>query len=233
RQVWGMYVYRNWYNILIYVYAAGGQYVDADHTKCLLDSPAAIAGMQYAFDLIDKRRIGPPSGGIASYEAENTLAMAFSNAARAQQLRQQDYGKQWDVGPVVQGDKAPTSFAFVHHAGVVAGAPNPEGAWIAATEYTGKDANRFWMDGHGWPTVRKSYLDLWVKEGEPPPQTPQNVVEWIKVSPLVTFPAGSSGTINPLASTILNEAIDGQRSVKDAASAMAREINAILQRTGT
>ncbi|MGH2354727.1 MAG: hypothetical protein ACRDJN_24215 [Chloroflexota bacterium] len=77
------------------------------------------------------------------------------------------------------------------------------------------------------PKLQVEFVDV------PGGQTPQNVVEWIKVSPLVTFPAGSSGTINPLASTILNEAIDGQRSVKDAASAMAREINAILQRTGT
>jgi ABC-type glycerol-3-phosphate transport system substrate-binding protein len=229
RQAYGMYVFRNWFNILIYVYGAGGKYTDADHTQCFLDSPESVAGMQYAFDLIDRRRVAPASGGIDTFEAENTLAMALNNAARAQNLRRQDYGKLWDTGPVVQGEKAPMSFAFVHHAGVVKGAPNPEGAWTAIAEYTGKDANRLWMTGHGWPTVRKSYLDLWVKEGEAPPETPQNVVEWIKVSPIVTFPAGSSGTINPLASRILNEAIEGKRSVRDAATAMTQEINAILR----
>ncbi|HEV2124921.1 MAG TPA: extracellular solute-binding protein [Chloroflexota bacterium] len=229
RQVYGMYVLRNWFNVLIYVYGAGGTYVDADHTKCFLDSPEAVAGIQYAFDLVDRRRVAPASGGLGNYEAENTVAMMYNNAARAQNLRREEYGKLWDVGPVVQGQKAPMSFAFVHHAGVVKESANPGGAWTAITEYTGKDANPLWMAGHGWPTVRKSYLETWVKEGEAPPDTPQNVVEWIKVSPIVTFPAGSSGIINPLASKILNEAIEGKRSVKDAAGAMAREITAVLQ----
>jgi hypothetical protein len=173
--------------------------------------------------------VAPPSGGIGTYEADNTLAMALSNAARAQQLRDGEWGQFWDVGPVVQGPAAPLSFAFVHHGGVIASAPNPEGAWTAVTEYTGKAASRLWMAGHGWPTARRSYLDLWVKEGIAPPETRQNVVEWIKVAPLVTFPAGSSGTINPAASALVNEAIAGQRSVRDAATALAREITPILQ----
>jgi ABC-type glycerol-3-phosphate transport system substrate-binding protein len=229
RQVWGFFVHRTWFDILIYVYGFGGRYLDDDHTRCLLNSPQALAGMQYAFDLVEKRQIAPASGGLEAYESENTLAMSYTNAARAQNLRRHQYGAFWDVGPVVKGPAAPMSFAFVHHGGIVAASRNPDGAWLAVTEYTGKDASRFWIEGHGWPTVRQSYLATWVKEGIAPPETRQNVVEWIKVSPLVTFPAGSSGTINPLATTLIREAIDGKRSLRDTAEALAREITALLE----
>ena len=190
----------------------------------------AVAGMEYAFNLVDKRRIGPDSGTIEAYEQEGTLAMALGNAARAQNLRRGEHGMQWDVGPVVAGPAAPMTFAFVHHAGVVAGAKNPEGGWTVIGEYTGKDASRFWMEAHGWPTIRKSYLDLYIKEGQPPPATRANLLEWIKVSPLTTFPVGYTANVAPIATRLVGEMNSGQRSVRDTATALGREITAVLAR---
>jgi hypothetical protein len=158
------------------------------------------------------------------------LAMVLGNAARAQNLRQGPHGMQWDVGPVVAGPAAPMSYAFVHHAGVVAGAKNPEGGWTVIGEYTGKDASRFWMEVHGWPAIRKSYLDLYVKEGQPPPETRANLLEWIKVSPLTTFPVGYTANVAPIATRLIGEMNAGQRSVRDTAAALGREITAVLER---
>lgn len=93
-----------------------------------------------------------------------------------------------------------------------------------------KDGGRIWMEGHGWPTARQSYLSTWVKEGVAPPTTRQNVVEWMKVPPPVTMPIGTTGQINPAATRLLNEAIEGKRTVRDAADAMAREITNLLER---
>jgi ABC-type glycerol-3-phosphate transport system substrate-binding protein len=137
KQVYGMFVNRGWFDILIYVYGFGGRFLDADHTKCLLDSPQAAAGIEYAFDLVEKRRYGPASGGIEMHEKEGTVAMALQNAARAQNLRKEQHGVQWDTGPVVQGTGAPMTFAFVHQVGMVNGTKNPEGAWAIAGEYKG------------------------------------------------------------------------------------------------
>jgi ABC-type glycerol-3-phosphate transport system substrate-binding protein len=229
KPVYGLWVARTWHDILLYVSGFGGKFLDADHTKCLLDSPEATAGIEYAFDLVDKRGYGPATGGIGVYEAEGTLAMALSNAARAQNLRKEQYGVQWDTGPVVQGPAAPMTFAFVHQTGIVKDCRNPEGAWRIAGEYTGKDANRLWMKGHGWPTARKSYLELYIKEGEAPPTTRQNVMEWIKVSPVVTFPVGYTANVLPIAQRIIGEMNGGQRTPKDAAAALGREITAALQ----
>jgi ABC-type glycerol-3-phosphate transport system substrate-binding protein len=230
KQVYGMWVNRGWFDVFMYIYGFGGKFLDPDHTKCLLDSPLAIAGMEYAFDLVDKRRYGPATGTLESYEKENTIAMALQNAARAQNLRKEQHGVQWDVGPVVSGPAAPMSFAFVHHAGVVAAAKDPEGGWTVATEYTGKDASRFWMLAHGWPANRKSYLDTYIKEGEAPPDTRANLPEWIKASPLVTFPTGYTPNVLPIATKIFGELNNGQRSVKDAAAALGRDITAVLER---
>ena len=228
--VYGLFVNRGWFEILTYVTGFGGKFLDPDHTRCLLNSPQAVAGMEYAFDLVDRKRLAPASGGIAMHEQANTVAMAQNNAARAQNLRLTDYGLRWDVGPIVQGPAAPLSFAFVHHAGLVQGSKNPEGAWTVIAEWTGKDATPHWMTGHGWPTARKSYLDAYVKDGEAPPATRQNVVEWLKASPVVTMPAGHNGTIQPAAQQILNEAIAGQRTPRDAATALAREVTSLLEK---
>lgn len=85
-------------------------------------------------------------------------------------------------------------------------------------------------ENHGWPTSRKSYLDTYVKEGIPPPDTRQNLREWIKVSPVVTFPVGHNASGQPLATRLVSEAINGQRSVKDLAASLGREITAALGR---
>jgi multiple sugar transport system substrate-binding protein len=229
-QVYGLFVARGWFDFLIYVSGFGGKFLDPDHTKCLLDSPQAVAGMEYCFDLVDKRRYGPATGAIDAFEKDGTAAMTLHNAARAQNLRLLPQGVQWDTGPVVQGPAAPMTFAFVHQTGVVNGAKNPEGAWTIASEYTGKDANPFWMQGHGWPTARKSYLDQYIKDGTPPPETRQNILEWIKVSPVVTFPVGYTANVQPIATKITNEMNAGQRTPKDAAAALGREITAVLEK---
>jgi multiple sugar transport system substrate-binding protein len=230
KPVYGIFVTRGWFDILIYVHGFGGRFLDPDHTRCLLDSPAATAGMEYAFDLVEKRQYGPASGGVEAYEKEGTVAMALQNAARAQNLRKEQHGVLWDTGPVVTGPGAPMTFAFVHQVGVVNGAKNPEGGWAIAAEYTGKDTNRFWMEAHGWPTVRKSYLDTYIKEGVPPPDTRQNILEWIKVSPVVTFPVGYTANVLPIAQKIMGEMNTGQRTVRDASAALGREITAVLER---
>jgi len=229
QQVYGMYVQQSWFNVLVYVHGFGGRFLDADHTKCLLDSPQATAGLEYAYDLVNRRRVAA-GAMLDNHERDNTIATNLDNAARAQNLRRLTHGVNWDVGPVVQGPSAPMTFAFVHHAGVVSGTKNPEGAWAAVSEFTGKDTNRPWMEGHGWPTVRKSYLETWIKEGVPPPETRQNVMEWLKVSPLVTFPVGYSANIQPVATQLINEAIAGQRSIRDAAQALGREITPLLEK---
>ena len=228
--VYGLFINRGWFEILTYVTAFGGKFLDADHTKCLLDSPQAIAGIEYAFELVDRKRLAPSSGSLDAHEQANTIAMLQNNAARAQNLRRTDYGPRWDVGPIVQGPAAPMTFAFVHHGGIAQGAKNPEGGWTAIAEWTGKDANRHWMAGHGWPTARKSYLETYIKEGTAPPETRQNIMEWMKVSPVVTMPTGHNGNIQPAAQKIMNEAIAGQRTPRDAATALAREITSLLEK---
>lgn len=230
KQAYGFFVTRDWFNILTYVYGFGGKFLDDDHTKCLLDSPQAAAGLEYAQDLVLRRQYAPAMGAIDTFEKENTIGMSYNNAARAQNLRREQHGVQWDTGPVVQGPGAPMTFAFIHQVGVVKEAKNPEGAWAISGEYTGKDSTPMWMEHHGWPTVRKSYLERYIKEGAAPPDTRQNILEWIKVSPVATFPVGYTANVAPIASKIVGEMNSGQRTARDAAAALGREITPVLEK---
>ena len=231
KQVYGFFVTRDWFNVLNYVYGFGGKFLDDDHARCLLDSPQAAGGLEYAHDLVQRRQYAPATGGIDVYERENTVGMSYNNAARAQNLRREQHGHQWDVGPVVTGPTGvPFSFAFIHQVGVVKDAKNPEGAWAIAGEYSGKDATPFWMEHHGWPTVRKSYLERYIKEGVAPPDTRQNILEWIKVSPVATFPVGYTANVAPIASRLIGEMNNGQRTPRDVATALGREITPVLEK---
>ena len=231
KQVYGFFVTRDWFNILIYVYAFGGKFLDDDHTKCLLDSPQAAAGIEYAQELVTRRQYAPSSGTVDVHDQENTVGMYYHNAARAQNLRRVPNGQQWDVGPVVTGPTGvPVTFAFIHQVGVVKDSKNPEAAWTIAAEYSGKDATPYWMEHHGWPTARKSYLERYIKAGTPPPDTRQNVLEWIKVSPVATFPVGYTANVAPVASRLIAELNSGQRAPRDVATALGREITPVLEK---
>ena len=155
--------------------------------------------------------------------------MTLGNAALAQNLKLLTNGKDWDTGPVVAGPAAPMSYAFVHAGGVVQGTSNPEAGWIALTAYTGKDAEAFWMDDRGWPTVRQSYLDLWIKNGNEPPTTRQNVLAWAKATSLVTFPHGYNGKIAPVLTQAMQSVMQGKLTVQDAARQAAQQVTALLK----
>jgi ABC-type glycerol-3-phosphate transport system substrate-binding protein len=228
--MYGLFVDRTWWDILIYVFGFGGKFLDDQQTTCLLDSPQAVAGMQQAFDFVVKDQLGPPTGAVFKHAQDNDIAMALGNAALAQNFRTLPNGADWDTGPVVMGPAAPMTYAFVHHGGIVQGTSNPEAAWTVLYEFTGKDAEPFWMDANGWPTARQSYLNLWIKEGVAPPTTRQNVLAWAKAAPLVTFPVGYNGNIDPAIKKIVNQAIAGQLSVKDMAAQAAQQVTALLQK---
>ena len=66
-------------------------------------------------------------------------------------------------------------------------------------------------------------------QGSATPENGQNIVEWTKVSPVARMPAGHNGTIQPLAVKSLNEAMMGQRTPRDAAVALAKEITPLLE----
>ena len=86
------------------------------------------------------------------------------------------------------------------------------------------------MDANGWPTARQSYLNLWNKDGVAPPTTRQNVLAWARAAPLVTFPVGYNGNIDPAIKKIVNQAIAGQLSVKDMAAQAAQQVTALLKK---
>jgi ABC-type glycerol-3-phosphate transport system substrate-binding protein len=132
----------------------------------------------------------------------------------------------------VMGPAAPMTYAVVHHGGILQGTSNSEAAWTVLHEFTGKDAEPFWMDANGWPTARQSYLNLWIKikGGVAPPTTRQNVLSWAKAAPLVTFPVGYNGKIDPAIKKIVNQAIAGQLSVKDMAAQAAQQVTALLKK---
>jgi hypothetical protein len=55
-------------------------------------------------------------------------------------------------------------------------------------------------------------------------------MEWIKVAPVLQFPVGYTANVAPIATKLVNEMNTAQRTPRDAAAALGREITAVLEK---
>ena len=115
--VWGYAFNRRWSLMLGWLAAFGGAMTSADRTKFTMDSPEAIAALQYDVDLIYRHRTGPPpdpavgaSVGLilpspAQFNTGN-VAYTMDGIAGAPGYKQgigDKFG--WDVLPLPKGPK--------------------------------------------------------------------------------------------------------------------------------
>ena len=84
------------------VWICGGDILNTDGTKCNLDEPAAVEGLQFLQDLIYRHRVmPPPSAGLNSVNAMGAgeLAMALGGPSAMQNYRRIP-GLVFDVAPM-------------------------------------------------------------------------------------------------------------------------------------
>src|SRR5688500_1271644 len=108
-EVWGTSITTGWCGEwLIYVRQAGGDLFTDDVNRCLLDSPEAIAGMQFYFDKIYTHRVAPrPGFGPDQGFMSGKIAMELGGHTGNWINFNQHPGRDWDrqilpPGPVTR-----------------------------------------------------------------------------------------------------------------------------------
>ena len=156
--VWGTSITTGWWGEwLIYVRQAGGQLFTDDVNRCLLDSPQAIAGMQFYYDKIYKHRVAPrPGFGPDQGFMSGKIAMEFGGHTGNWIAYNQIASLDWDIqilprGPVTRsgGEFAIDSF------GISRDSPRREPAWAFLTFLSSKSSVRTHVE-NGFLPVRKS-----------------------------------------------------------------------------
>ena len=102
----------------IFVWQNGGEVTSADHRRCLMDTPEAIAGIQFLYDLMFVDKSMPSAltqiEGVAEQSmnrwfAEQRLAMIYTTRYYQQDLAEVG-GFEWDVAPLPRGKNRSTIY---------------------------------------------------------------------------------------------------------------------------
>ncbi len=136
-----------------WVYTFGGQMVDDEKkpTRCTLDSPQAISGVQFRADLMNRYKVMPgpayitAMGGLGNSQLfiNGTVAMYHSGIWQSPAFRQiKDFD--WDVVEFPKGLHGHRGFPMdAAGYGVLKGSAHPELAYELAKYLTGEDAEKY------------------------------------------------------------------------------------------
>ncbi len=219
-----------------FIWEAGGHILNTQRTKCLLDTPQSIAGLQFLYDLQHKEQVGPPPAlqGSASPFGQFTsgrLAMTL-NWAHTVDITYGAVPFAWDIAPLPVGPQGEVVNDNFNNTGLTKASKHQETGWTfikyltSGPVYLEKRRTALpprrsvyqawlkWMEGlHRPKNVR--YLQILRKHSRSLPYSPvwpQISVAWSKWSSYLA---------------------DGSRSPASVASSLTTAIDAILQHGAT
>lgn len=156
--IWGSSTVSMWWGEwLILVRQAGGDMFNSDVTRCTLDTPEAITGMQFYYDLIFKYRVAPPPG----YEPDNgfasgKIAMELGGHTGNWITFNAQPGLDWDVELLPAGPRTRRGGELALDAlGISKVSAHPEAAWEVVKFMSSKASIRKHV-AKGYLSVRKS-----------------------------------------------------------------------------
>jgi multiple sugar transport system substrate-binding protein len=142
---WGLSTTGYWQN---YVWATGGELFDPDVTKCLLDQPRAIEGMQFEADLYARHGVAAANsaqlGGQSVFLAfDQGLAAAYSHGTWTIDDRRNGAQFEWDIAPFPTGPHGhQATISPPGSIGISRPSKVPEATWEWLKAYLGREAAR-------------------------------------------------------------------------------------------
>ncbi|MBI3972401.1 MAG: sugar ABC transporter substrate-binding protein [Chloroflexi bacterium] len=226
----GLLVDLNFYRISPYIWSAGGDYLNADQTKCLLAQPPAMEAIQYLVDLAHKQRVGPvagtPAPGIRWFP-EQTIAMQLQPMTSVY-LWKQDPGFEFDVVANPKGKAGQVGFLNNWSCGILSPTKVKDAAWELLKQITGPESIAYYAGvGRAFPwrkTVAQSKeyrdriplknLDVLWKLGD-------------RIGKTIPYSLGW-GDILKVGNSTLAEVGAGKLSVREGMERIAREADRVL-----
>ena len=224
------------YSVDMFIWQAGGKLWDDDLKESYLNSPEAVAGIQFLVDFAQKHKAMPTSaetgssgtGGVTDLFAGGRTAIKMAGRFVLDTLLKSSF----EVGMVIapEGPKANTTRGDDLAASIIKNAKNPEGAWSYAKMWSSDDGQKIIMDSRRSFTARRSFLN-----GEAMKQflLPWEDLETYKLGlerTGVYVAPNHTGEVNAIFDRELNLAYLGEKSVKDATDTMKKEIDVVLKK---
>lgn len=237
--VWGYAFNRRWSLMLGWLAAFGGAMTSADRTKFALDAPEAIAALQYDVDLIYRHRTGPPPDAAvgaavglilpspAQFNAGN-VAYTMDGIAGAPGYKQSIGDKfGWDVLPLPKGPKGRGSTLSGDGWWIRKDTKVPQAAWEFLKGMIGEEHQRAQLQAASlYPSLKKLVPDYFrltnVRNQDAVVMTAEQTGIPFPVTP--SFAKWTGEILAPALADMWNN----KRSPKEAMSAIAPQVNALL-----
>ncbi len=221
-----------------WIRANGGDIVDADVTKSLVDEPPAREALEWLFEQRDTHAVWPPADEVSADELFKIGRLAMLYAARSLTgqllVPQAEYGLKYGLAAAPHGPVKPANWLFLQsafHLGAATGVPDE--AWTFLSWWAGEEAQRAFQQG----TVRKG-PKLTLPTMPPPARrsVAQSVAPYFGGDAIVPALEHARGLpLHPARAQLL-QAFDagmapvweGTQSVAVATAAIAKAQNAIL-----
>ena len=212
------------YRLAPFIWQNGGELVDdpGNPTQLVLDSPAALAALQWFTDLQIQHHIVPDAVAEAAKSSESrflngTLGMFFDSRRGTPTFRTID-SFTWDVAPLPRGSQ-PASILHSDGYCMAAGSKEKEAAW-KFIEFANSQPGQELMvtTGRTVPSMRTVAESPAFLE---PDQPPANSQVWVDVVPTLRQVPTMPGwvTIEDATSAEIERAFYGQATVEEAAAA--------------
>ena len=228
---------RNYPATIPWIWANGGEIVDADLTKSLVDEPPAREALEWLFEQRDTHAVWPPGDEVSGDELFKIgrLAVLYGPRSLSGQLlvAQAEYGLKYGVEAAPLGPVKAANWLFLQSAFHLGAATSvPDEAWAFLSWWAGEEAQRGFQQG----SVRRGRVPL---PTLPPParrSVAQSVAPYFGGDPVVAaLEHARNLPLHPARAQLL-QAFDegmapvwaGTQSVAEATAAIAKAQNAIL-----
>lgn len=120
--------------LIHFIWWTGGDFLSADHSKCIVDSPQAVAGLQFLHDLMFKYQVWPNPETLKNGTTESGLftsgrvGMMFDGMWSMPTMKTTIKNFEWGVAPLPHDKKIATGY-YIDGWFVPKGAANPELSW--------------------------------------------------------------------------------------------------------
>jgi multiple sugar transport system substrate-binding protein len=221
-----------WIDVIqIAIWMFGGQIYDKGFTKAMIDQPEAVEGLQYFYDQnLGTLKIAPPSGAKAQLFGNTQLAMMNVGPFNVPQVRQFE-GVQWDLLTMPYTEKRVRGTWMSGEGYIMAKTTkNRGGSWAVLKYLSGRDAmaNFYAPEFMAIPAVRQVAEEKFATS-VPGVYAKAHLDSIAFATPYAGHPVVQrwNEAITPMWDAIRQ----GQKSVKDATSEAAEQLNRLLKET--
>jgi multiple sugar transport system substrate-binding protein len=216
-----------------YVWQNGGNILNKDNTRCILDQPAAYDAIQWMADLRTKEHVAPSATDAADIGTQKMftngqIGMFVSGSwAAAIVFKKEITTFEYDVAPLPKG-KQRASFIGGAAFGILKGSKHKKEAWELVKFMTSPSMQRHFAEEKQIIPSRKSVAEsgayLLMKD---PPKNKQAFIDTINFG--YTLPkVECSREMNEIIASEITLAVLGRKSAKDACALATKRANDIL-----